>query len=153
MNKQEMVLSGKDRDRLKVLHEVRQGHITQRKASEQLGVSDRWLRKLLARLRQEGDRGIMHRLRGRTLNRRLAARIQVRAVKLVKARYSDFGPTLAAEYLEEQRRAAGEPGDAAEMADRGQGVEGSEAACGGGAHVAAAPFPLGRAGAMGHFGT
>ncbi len=96
------MLSGKDRDRLRALHEVRQQHITQREAGEQLGVSERWVRKLLARLRQEGDRGIMHRLRGRTSNRRLAAAIQARAVKLVKSRYSDFGPTLAAEYLEEK---------------------------------------------------
>ncbi len=81
---------------------MRQQHITQREAGEQLGVNERWVRKLLARLRQEGDRGIMHRLRGRTSNRRLAAAIQARAVKLVKSRYSDFGPTLAAEYLEEK---------------------------------------------------
>ncbi len=42
------MLSGKDRDRLRALHEVRQQHITQREAGEQLGVSERWVRKLLA---------------------------------------------------------------------------------------------------------
>ena len=38
-----LVLSTKDRDRLKVLHEVRQGHLTQRQAGEQLEFTDRWV--------------------------------------------------------------------------------------------------------------
>jgi hypothetical protein len=57
MSKQEMlVLSTKDRDRLKVLHEVKRKHLTQRAAARQLGISDRWVRKLLVRVKQEGDR-------------------------------------------------------------------------------------------------
>ena len=44
-----LVLSTRDRDRLKVLHEVKQGHLTQREAGEQLKVTDRWVRQLLGR--------------------------------------------------------------------------------------------------------
>jgi DNA-binding Lrp family transcriptional regulator len=100
MAKQDMlVLSGKDRDRLKVLHEVEEKHITQRQAAGRLGISERWVRELLVRVRQKGDRGIVHGLRGRLSNRRWAARIQARAVRLVRGQYHDFGPTLAAEYL------------------------------------------------------
>jgi len=98
------MLSGKDRDRLKVLHEVKQGHLTQKEAGEWLQVSDRWVRKLMVRMREEGDEGVLHRLRGRRSNRRIAARIERQAVKLVKARYADFGPTLAAEYLARRDR-------------------------------------------------
>jgi Homeodomain-like domain len=43
------MLSGDDRDRLKVLHEVEQKHLTQRDAGQQLRLSERWVRKLLAR--------------------------------------------------------------------------------------------------------
>ncbi len=96
------MLSGRERDRLKVLHAVEQGPLTQREAGGQLGLSERWVRKLLARLGKEGDRGIVHRLRGRASNRRLPAEVQARAVRLVKAKYRDFGPTLAAEYLVEK---------------------------------------------------
>ena len=72
MSEQEMlVLSTKERDRLKVLHEVRQRHLTQPQAAQQLGITDRWVRKLLVRLKREGDRGVVHRLRGRASNRRL----------------------------------------------------------------------------------
>jgi hypothetical protein len=65
MSEQEMlVLSTKDRDRLKVLHEVKGKHLTQRVAAQQLGISDRWVRKLLMRVKQEGDGGVVHRLGG-----------------------------------------------------------------------------------------
>src|SRR5437660_7884037 len=100
MSKQEMlVLSTKDRDRLKVLHEVKRKHLTQRAAAQQLGVSDRWVRKLLVRVKKEGDSGIVHRLRGRVSNRRLPEKVRRQALKLVEAQYRDFGPTLACEYL------------------------------------------------------
>jgi len=94
-----LVLSAKDRDRLKVLHEVRQGHLTQRQAGEPLGLTDRWVRKLLRRVNQEGDRGVVHRLRGRASKRRLPESVRRQALKLVQAKYGDFGPTRASEYL------------------------------------------------------
>ena len=99
MSKQEMlVLSTKDRDRLKVLHEVKRKHLTQR-AARQLGISDRWVRKLLVRVRKGGDGGIVHRGRGRRSNRRLPESLRTQTLKLVQAKYRDFGPTLACEYL------------------------------------------------------
>jgi hypothetical protein len=57
------------------------------------------VRKLLVRIGQEGDRGVVHRLRGRVSNRRLAEKVRRKALKLVEAKYRDFGPTLACEYL------------------------------------------------------
>jgi transposase len=100
MSEQEMLmLSTKDRDRLKVLHEVKGEHLTQRAAAQQLGISDRWVRELLGRVKQEGDRGVVHRLRGRVSNRRLPEKVRTKALELVRARYGDFGPTLAREYL------------------------------------------------------
>src|SRR5438876_6707749 len=93
MSEQEMlVLSTKDRDRLKVLHEVRQGHLTQREAGEQLGFTDRWVRQLLGRVKKEGDRGVVHGLRGRVSNRRLPEKVRRKALKVVEAQYCDFGP-------------------------------------------------------------
>jgi len=44
----------------------------------------------------------MHRLRGKVSNRKIALKVQQKAVKIVRAEYGDFGPTLAAEYLGEQ---------------------------------------------------
>jgi transposase len=93
-------LSNKERDRLKVLHEVQQGHLSQRQGSEQLKMGERGFRKLLKRYRETGDKAVMHGLRGRQANRRLKAEVAAKAVEAVRRDYEDFGPTLAAEYLE-----------------------------------------------------
>lgn len=95
-------MSARDRDRLKVLHEAEKGHLTQKEAGVQLKVSERWVRKLVSRLKKEGDGGILHRLRGRASKRKLGAAVRAKVVRLVKREYPDFGPTLAAEYLGEK---------------------------------------------------
>src|SRR5579872_1440940 len=97
-------MSQKERDRLKVLHEAKMGLILQREAAEQMGVTERWVRKLLARMRKRGDRVVVHGLRGRSSNRRIPQSQRERAVKLVEKEYRDFGPTLASEYLSERHR-------------------------------------------------
>jgi transposase len=94
-----LLLRQKERDRLKVLHEVRQGHLTQAAAAEQLGISERWVRELVRRVRKKGDRAVVHGLRGRPSARRIPPKAQARAVALYRKEYGDFGPTLAAEYL------------------------------------------------------
>ena len=53
-------MSVKERDRLKVVAAVRKRHMSRKQAAEELGVSTRWLRKLLERMAEEGDRGVMH---------------------------------------------------------------------------------------------
>jgi hypothetical protein len=54
----------------------------------------------VVRVRQEGDKGIIHRLRGRPSNRRLPYKDKV--LRLFKEKYPDFGPTLASEKLFER---------------------------------------------------
>jgi predicted DNA-binding protein (UPF0251 family) len=92
-------LSANERDRLKVLHEVEQGHLKQKQGAEQLGITERGFRKLLRRFRDKGDGAVVHALRNRRSNRRLGDEVAKQAIKEVKGNYRDFGPTLAAEYL------------------------------------------------------
>ncbi|HEY4085385.1 MAG TPA: ISNCY family transposase [Bryobacteraceae bacterium] len=92
----------RERDRLKVLHEVERGQLRQREAAGQLRMSERGFRKLLKRFRERGDGGVMHGLRGRVSARRMPAGTVRRVVKLVSREYADFGPTLASEYLERE---------------------------------------------------
>ena len=100
-------MSAKERDRLKVLHEVKQRHITQKQAAGELGLSVRWVRKLLVRLRGRGDGALQHGLRGRASNRKTPEGVKRRAVELYRQKkqaklWHDYGPTLAAEELAEQ---------------------------------------------------
>jgi len=97
-------MSAKERDRLKVLHEVRKRHITQKQAGVELGLSERWVRTLLRRLRREGDKALRHRLRGRPSNRKTPEAVKRRVVELFRQKqqaklWHDYGPTLAAEEL------------------------------------------------------
>jgi Winged helix-turn helix len=84
-----------------VLHEVEQGHRQQREAARRLRLSDRQVRRLQARLRQQGDGGLMHGLRGRRSNHKISEVVQRRGAlrQLSRSCYVGFGPTLAAEHL------------------------------------------------------
>jgi hypothetical protein len=92
-------MSARERDRLVVLRQVKQGLLRQTKAAEQLGLSSRWIKKLMKRLREEGDQGLVHRLRGKASNRGHGNKIRKRALRLIRERLADYGPTLAAEVL------------------------------------------------------
>ena len=94
-----MALSKRERDRLVVLRQVKQGQLKQKAAAEQLGLSPRWVKKLVKRMRQEGDRGLAHRLRGRPSNRAHQGETERRVLALVREHYRDYGPTLASEVL------------------------------------------------------
>jgi hypothetical protein len=102
METERIALSQRERDRLRVLHEVKQKQITQIEAARRLKVSDRHIRRLLFRLGEQGDRAVIHGLRGRPSNRRLTAGFEQKIVARVRQRYADFGPTLAAEHLAQE---------------------------------------------------
>ena len=53
-------MSARERDRLKVLHEVKQRHIPQKQAAAELGLSLRRVRKLLVRQQTQGDGALRH---------------------------------------------------------------------------------------------
>lgn len=89
-----------DRDRLVTLKKVRKKLITQQAAAEELEVSVRQIQRLLAGLKGQGDKSVVHGLRGRSSNRKIEAAVQAKAMEILSAPvYEGFGPTLAAEYL------------------------------------------------------
>src|SRR5580692_7256238 len=102
METERIALSQRERDRLRVLHEVKQKQITQIEAARRLKISDRHIRRLLFRLGEHGDRAVIHGLRGRPSNRRLTTRLELKILSRVRQRYADFGPTLAAEHLAQE---------------------------------------------------
>ena len=99
METERIALSQRERDRLKVLHDVKQKHLTQVEAGRQLKVSDRHVRRLLFGVQERGDAALLHGLRGQPSNRKLAARFEQKILARVRQRYADFGPTLATEHL------------------------------------------------------
>jgi transposase len=89
-----------ERDRLVALKKAKKKLITQKQAAEEIGVTERQVRRLLRKLRRKGDRAVLHELRGRTSNRKLPVELEQRAMVILSDPvYRGFGPTLAAEYL------------------------------------------------------
>jgi hypothetical protein len=94
-----------ERDRLVALKKAKKKLITQKQAAEEIGVTERQVRRLLRKLRRKGDRAVIHELRGRASNRRLPVEMEQRAMAvLAEPVYRGFGPTLAAEYLHQRHQ-------------------------------------------------
>jgi transposase len=94
-----IVMSIREVRRLKAVQTVIDKQITQKVAASMLGLSGRQVRRLVKVIREKGDRGIIHGLRGRPSNRRLPEAMRGRVLSLYQERYPDFGPTLAMEKL------------------------------------------------------
>jgi transposase len=94
-------MSQKELKRLHVIHKVREGFVTQKEAAEMISLSERQIRRIVRRIREEGDRGIQHRSRGKGSNRSLPKELVKKVTRLYQERYQGFGPTLTAEKLYE----------------------------------------------------
>jgi hypothetical protein len=95
----ELRMSLLERMRLDAMGRIKRGELTVVKAAELMEMSVRQARRVWKRFNAEGDRGLLHRLRGRASNRRLSEAVREKAVKLYREKYADFGPTLACEKL------------------------------------------------------
>lgn len=95
-----LMMSLKERERMKVLSRVAAGELRLVDAVGIMGTSYRQGQRLKARYVAEGDAGIVHRSRGRPSNRGGGAEGKRKAViERYRESYEDFGPTLAAEKL------------------------------------------------------
>jgi hypothetical protein len=100
-----IAMSQAERDWLDCLKRVVDGKMTQCEAAERMGVSDRWVRKLLKRTKREGDGVVVHGLRGRPSNRKLPEATRRQALAILKQpEWHNFGPTFASEQLAKLHR-------------------------------------------------
>jgi len=96
-----ITMAMRDLDRLKLIQAVVDGNLKPARAAELLGLTDRQIRRLVNRVRQEGAAGIVSKRYGRPSNNRVSADLTGMALNLIRAHYADFGPTLACEKLRE----------------------------------------------------
>ena len=100
--KEMMKMTLKEAERLSVMRQVDKKNLTVKKASEELGLSLRQTKRIRKRYKEKGEVGLISLKRGKKSNRRIALEIREEAVRLIKEKYPDFGPTLASEKLEEE---------------------------------------------------
>ena len=102
--KDRIAMSQRERDRLRILHELQKGQLRQVKAAELLRLSVRQVRRLQERLAERGDASLVHGLRGRASNRSCDAVLRKRVLSAYRKKYADFGPTFASEKLADTLR-------------------------------------------------
>ena len=90
-----------DVNRLRILQDVIDCRLTTRLAATRLEISDRHCRRLLERYREHGPLSLVNRRRGQPGNRQLMPDLGERALRIIRERYADFGPSLACEKLAE----------------------------------------------------
>ena len=96
-----MIMSERELNRIEVLSQVTRGVMTAVTAANVLGLSRRQVHRLLKDFQTGGPGAIRHKARGRQSNNWIDPAVREFAVTLVREKYSDFGPTFAAEKLAE----------------------------------------------------
>jgi hypothetical protein len=87
--------------RHEVLRDLDQRRLTTATATQLLGLERRQVFRLLRAYRAEGAAGLISKRRGRPSNRCTPEEVRTKALAIIRERYWDFGPTLAAEKLGE----------------------------------------------------
>jgi hypothetical protein len=77
-----VMASQEELKRLHVIRKVLERVMKQVRAAEVLSLSIRQIRRLVKRVKGEGDRGIVHQSRGKLSNRRIEDKVKGRAIKL-----------------------------------------------------------------------
>lgn len=95
----EITMTTKEVLRGQVMAQVIDGLLDQASAATRLGISVRQVKRLKRQMRSEGMLGMVSKKRGRPSNRVTPPALLTQVVELIRAHYSDFGPTLACEKL------------------------------------------------------
>lgn len=96
-----VMMSARELNRIEILAQVDDGRLTVENATNMLDLSRRQVFRLLKRFRLDGASAIRHKARGRRPNNHIHEAKRDYALSLIKERYADFGPSLAAEMLEQ----------------------------------------------------
>ena len=94
-------MSKQEFSRLEVLLRVQSGRLRVADACVLIGLQRRQVFRLLRGLKQDGAASLLSKHRGKPSNHRLPAEVRTLALSIVRERYADFGPTMAAEKLSE----------------------------------------------------
>ncbi|MBF0488555.1 MAG: helix-turn-helix domain-containing protein [Nitrospirae bacterium] len=102
MAKEDMLMvNARDLKKLHVMEKVEEGSLKHREGAELLRISERQIRRIAKRFKEEGAEGIPHKLRGVESERSYSAELKARVKVIYQEKYKGFGPTLAAEKFKE----------------------------------------------------
>jgi len=97
-----ITMTSRELTRYAVIKNLLEGKINGTQAAAKLGLSLRQVKRIKARVKTLGERGIAHASRGRPGNHRIDGILVDSVIEQIKKEYFDYGPTLAQEYLFER---------------------------------------------------
>lgn len=96
-----LTMSQKEIDRLHIVKKIESKEIKVEEGSKLIGISERQTYRVLKKVREEGSKGIIHKLRGKKSNRGYPEELKRKVIKIYRTNYSDYGPSLYSEQLTE----------------------------------------------------
>jgi hypothetical protein len=96
-----ITMSRSEIDRMSVLRDLAEDRIRVSEAARLMGLGRRQVLRLAKAYRQRGPAALVSKRRGKRSNRSYPTGLRAEVIGLIRERYSDFGPTLAAEKLSE----------------------------------------------------
>ncbi len=97
-----LTMSQRELKRLHIIRKAIEKGITQAEAAKILEISQRQVRRVVKRVRELGDKGVIHQSRGKASHRATAEAVRKKILGLCKDRYAGFNPTFASEKLFER---------------------------------------------------
>ena len=95
-------LTMQEAERYKVISEVAGGYLKVKEAGEILGLSERQVYRIKARVEREGAGGVIHRSRGKKVPHWLRERVRDKIDYLYRTRYKGFNLTHMTEFLNQE---------------------------------------------------
>jgi len=98
---EELRMSAQELSKVSVIQSVNARNLTQVAAAKILGLSERQIHRLKKTYQRYGAPGLLSKKRGKPSNRLYPSELRAKAISLIREHFYDYGPTLAAEALEE----------------------------------------------------
>ena len=97
-----LTMNAEEIERITVVRQIVDKHVTQTLAAKQLGLTVRQVKRLVKKYKQDGAEGLVSKQRGQISNHKCSDQKIASIKKLVTTHYYDFGPKFATEKLEEK---------------------------------------------------
>ncbi len=94
-------MTQKELRKLNVGHKIIDKRISMKDGSERLVLSYRQVKRIVSRIRKQGDIGIINRSRGRDSNNKISEELYNRVISLYRDKYYDFNLVHTCEKLSE----------------------------------------------------
>lgn len=94
-----IIMRQEELKKLHIIKKVLDKKLKQTEAAGKLELSYRQTKRITKRIKEEGDTGISHKLRGQPSKRKITDKLKNKIIHLCKGKYKGFGPTFAVEKL------------------------------------------------------